>query len=84
MTPFEIARAGFWLTMLNAGVAIVMYSVIVFALLRLADRISKVNFRQSLDIINDNPMALSVYLSARYFVLGTGSALILASAFLYS
>lgn len=84
MTVFEVAQAGFLLTLINAGVAVLLFSVITFALLRIADKISGINFRKAVDKIEDDPRAMAVYLSVRYAVLGIGSALILASVFLYS
>lgn len=84
MTPFEVAQASFWLTLLNAGVAIVMYAVIVFSLLRIADKISGANFGESFQKVTELPLALAIYLGLRYFVLGIGSAMILAASFMYA
>lgn len=84
MTPFEVAQAGFLLTLLNAGVAVLFFALVTFGLLRIADKISGLNFHRAINLIEDDPRAMTVYLSVRYAVLGLGNALILASVFLYS
>lgn len=84
MTPFEVAQQGFALTLANALAAILMFALITFVLLRIADRLSGLNFRGGIDLIEHDARALAVYLSVRYAVLGLGCAIILASVFLYS
>lgn len=84
MTPFEVAQAGFLLTLMNAGVAVLYFAVVTFGLLRIADRISGLNFKRAIDLIEMDQRSMAIYLSVRYAVLGLGNALILAAVFLYS
>lgn len=84
MNPLDLAKAGFLLTLTNAAVAILMFSVITFVLLRIANKLSDIHFGTSYNTIATNPMALAVYLSVRYAVLGFGNAIIIAAIFMYS
>ena len=84
LSPMEIAQAGFLLTLTNAAVAVLAFSVITFVMLRAADWLSGLNLRKAIDVVETDPKALALYLGARYFVLGIGNALILASIFMYS
>lgn len=82
MTPQEIAQAGFWLTMQYATIAVLMYSVLVFVLLRVANKLSGINFGLAFD--NMDSRSQSIYLSTRYAVHGFSTAIILAAVFQYA
>lgn len=82
MTPQEVAQAGFWLTMQYATIAVLMYSVLVFALLRVANKLSGINFSQAFD--NMDSRSQSIYLSTRYAVHGFSIAVVLAAVFQYA
>jgi len=82
--PIQVAQAGFLLTLLNAAVAVTMFSTITFVLLRIANALSHITFKDSYEIVMQNPTALAIYLSVRYAVLGLGNALIIASIFKYA
>lgn len=82
MTPQEVAQAGFWLTMQYATIAVLMYSVLVFVLLRIANKLSGINFDSSFQ--NMDPRSQSIYLSTRYAVHGFSIAIVLASVFQYA
>lgn len=84
MDPIQVAQAGFYITLMNAAAAVTMFSVITFVLLRVANYLSHLTFKESYAIVASDPRALSVYLSVRYAVLGLGNALIIASIFKYA
>ncbi len=84
MTQFDIVQFGFFVTLAKAAMSVLMFSTITFLLLRIANKLSHVDFKESLGIIQGNPTALSTYLSVRYAVLGLGNALIIAANFMYS
>lgn len=82
MTPYEIAQAGFWLTLQNAVVAVLMYTVLVFTLLRLANKLSGISFNEIFQDMDRRSQA--IYLSTRYAVHGLSIAIVLASVFKYA
>lgn len=84
MTPFDIAQAGFVLTLEQAAAAVLMFAIVTFVLLRIADKLSGLDFKRAVDSIEQNPTALASYLAVRYAVLGLGNALVIASVFLYA
>lgn len=85
MTPYEVAQAGFWLTLQQAAIAVIMYTVLVFVLLRIANYLSGFEVDDVLDRIQEqDPRGMAIYLSVRYAVHGLGIAMILASVFQYA
>jgi hypothetical protein len=83
MTPLQIAQQAFYLTLINAGVAVVAFSVVTFLLLRIANLLSGIHFETSYKMISQDNRALALYLSVRYAVLGLGNAMILSAIFMY-
>lgn len=82
MTPFEVAQAGFWLTLQNAVVSVVMFTVLVFVLLRIANKLSGIKFTETFSTMS--PRDQGIYLSVRYASLSLSAALIIAASFLYA
>lgn len=83
MEQLDVVQLGFFVSLAKAAVSVLMFSTITFLLLRLANKLSGIHFESSYSLIQNNPVALSIYLSVRYAVLGLGNAYIIASNFMY-
>lgn len=83
MEQFDVVFLGFLVSLAKATVSVLMFSTITFLLLRLANKLSGINFGMSYSLIQNDPKAVAIYLSVRYAVLGLGNAYIIASNFMY-
>ena len=83
MDQIDVVVIGFLVSLAKATISVLMFSTITFLLLRVANKLSGINFGMSYSLIQNDPKALSIYLSVRYAVLGLGNAYIIASNFLY-
>lgn len=78
---FEIANVTFWLNLRNATVAFLLFTVLNFLILRVGDRLSGINLKKSMDLIEQDPQALAHYFGERHKALAISGAIIIAAAF---
>lgn len=79
---FDAANAAFWLNLRTGLVAWLMFTVLLFLVLRVSDKMAGINFRSGFDIIEQDPVALAHYFGERHKSLSISGAIIIAAVFL--
>lgn len=79
---YDVANIAFWLNFRNAFVAWLLFTILLFAVLRFADKVAGIKFRESFDKIESDPQALAHYFGERHKSLAISGAIIIAAVFL--
>lgn len=79
---FSAANAAFWLNLRTGVVAWALFTALTFLVLRVADRISGIDFKRGFDTIESDPVALAHYFGERHKSLSISGAIIIAAVFL--